>query len=215
MKFSILKKELKAISRFAATKDLRYYLVGVHIVQNARGTYLEATNGHMMGRLLVMNEPMPEASIILPLDAVKTLCGTAKNGDGGWLHFETEGVKISVIDGLNTYTFQAVEGTFPDCDRVVPLVLKKEDESPSGYNPEYLMAFQQAANDIKGTRKGASPTISLIQRGNSSGIVNIGVDNFIGIIMPMRDGIGASVPEWCYRSKTKPVEAENYEPVTE
>jgi len=215
MKFSILKKELKAISRFAAIKDLRYYLVGVHIVQNARGTYLEATNGHMMGRLLVMNEPMPEASIILPLDAVKTLCATAKNGDNGFLHFEIEGVKISVIDGLNTYTFQAVEGTFPDCDRVVPLVLKKEDEAPSGYNPEYLMAFQQAANDIKGTRKGANPTISLIQRGNSSGIVNIGVDNFIGIIMPMRDGIGASVPEWCYRSKTKPVEAENSEPVTE
>ena len=206
MKFSILKKELKAISRFAATKDIRYYLQGIHVVQNNRGTYLEATNGHMLGRLLVIDVPMPESSVIVPLEAVKTLCATAKNGDNGFLHFEVEGVKISVIDGLNTYTFQAVEGTFPDCDRVVPLVLKKEDESPSAYNPEYLMAFQQAANDIKGTRKGANPTISLIQRGNSSGIVNIGVDNFIGVIMPLRDGIGASIPSWCF--KPKQVQAE-------
>lgn len=200
MKFSILKKELKAVSRFAATKDIRYYLVGIHIVQNNRGTYLEATNGHMLGRLLVLDTPMPENSTILPLDAVKTLCGTAKNGDE-WLHFEVDGVKISVISGNSTYTFQAVEGNFPDCDRVVPLVLKKENEAPSGFNPEYLMAFQQAASDIKNSRKGADPTISLVQRGNMSAIVNIGVDNFIGVIMPMRDGIGASVPEWCYKPK--------------
>lgn len=200
MKFSILKKELKAISRFAAIKDIRYYLQGVHIVQNNRGTYMEATNGHMLGRLLVLDTPMPEASTILPLEAVKTLCGTAKSGDE-WLHFEVDGVKISVISGNNTYTFQAVEGTFPDCDRVVPLVLKKEDEAPSGYNPEYLMAFHQAACDIKNSRKGANPSISLVQRGNLSGIVNIGVDNFIGVIMPMRDGIGASVPAWCFKAK--------------
>lgn len=206
MKFSILKKELKAISRFAAIKDIRHYLQGIHVVQNNRGTYLEATNGHMLGRLLILDVPMPEASIIIPLEAVKTLCTTAKSGDNGFLHFEVEGVKISVIDGVNTYTFQAVEGTFPDCDRVVPLQLKKEEEAPSGYNPEYLMAFQQAANDIKGTRKGANPTISLIQRGSNSGIVNIGVDNFIGVIMPLRDGIGASVPEWCFKPKTATTE---------
>ena len=200
MKFSILKKELKAISRFAATKDIRYYLVGIHIVQNNRGTYLEATNGHMLGRLLVQDTPMPENSVTLPLDAVKTLCGTAKNGDE-WLHFEVDGVKISVISGNSTYTFQAVEGNFPDCDRVVPLVLKKEDEAPATFNPEYLMAFQQAASDIKNSRKGADPTISILHRGANSALVNIGVDNFIGVIMPMREHATASVPEWCYKPK--------------
>lgn len=201
MKFSILKKELKAISRFAATKDIRYYLQGVHIVQNARGTYMEATNGHMLGRLLVLAEPMPSAETILPLDAIKTLCGSSKNGDE-WLHFDVDGVKINVISGNNTYTFQAVDGTFPDCDRVTPSVLNSEDEKPSGFNPEYLMAFHQAACDIKNTRKGADPTISLLQRGDKSAIVNIGVDNFVGVLMPMRDGTGASIPEWCYKPKT-------------
>lgn len=201
MQFSILKKELKAISRFAATKDLRYYLCGIHVVQNNRGTCLEATNGHMLGRLLVVDVPMPTASVIVPLEAVKTLCANAKNGDNGFLHFTVDGVKISVIDGVNSYTFQAVEGNFPDCDRVVPLVLKKEDEAPAGFNPEYLMAFHQAACDIKNTKKSAMPTISILQRGNSSALVNIGVDNFIGVIMPMRDGVGASVPEWCYKAR--------------
>jgi hypothetical protein len=50
MQFSILKSDLKAISRFAATKDVRYLLMGVHVVQNARGTYLEATDGAAMAR---------------------------------------------------------------------------------------------------------------------------------------------------------------------
>ena len=64
------------------------------------------------------------------------------------------------------------------------------------------MAFHQAACDIKNSRKGANPTISLVQRGDKSAVVNIGVDNFVGVLMPMRDGIGASIPEWCYKPKT-------------
>jgi hypothetical protein len=42
-----------------------------------------------------------------------------------------------------------------------------------------------------------------------SGIVSIGADShFIGIIMPMRDGDYARVPEWCYLPTVKPVETE-------
>lgn len=57
MKFSIQRKQLKALSRFSATKDIRYYLCGIHVVQNARGTYLESTNGHILGRLLIDETP--------------------------------------------------------------------------------------------------------------------------------------------------------------
>lgn len=208
MKFSILRKELKAISRFAATKDIRYYLCGVHVVQDNRGTYMEATNGHMLGRMLIEATPREAAQITISNDAIKTLAGTAKNGNE-WLHFTVEGVKIQVLTGNDTYTFQGVDGNFPDCDRVIPLVLKKEDEAPSGFNPEYLMAFQLAAQDIKNTRKGAIPSLSILQRGNQSALVNIGVDNFIGVVMPLRDGVGASVPEWCYKAReaTKDSEA--------
>ena len=65
MKFSIQRKQLKGISRFAATKDIRHYLMGVCVTQNNRGTVIEATNGHMMGRLLINAEPMPETRVII------------------------------------------------------------------------------------------------------------------------------------------------------
>lgn len=207
MKFSVMRKELKALNRFSSTKDIRYYLCGIHIVQNNRGTYLESTNGHIMGRLLIDNTPMPQSSVLIGNDALKALIGTARNSEE-ILHFTIEGVKIHVITPTGELTFQALDGTFPDCDRVLPLVIKDEDIAPAGFNPEYLMAFQQASNDIKNSKKGAIPTISIIQRGNNSALVNIGVDNFIGVIMPMRDGVGASIPQWCYTPKVKPLETE-------
>ena len=57
MQFSILRKQLKAMSRLAATSDIRYYLNGLHVVQDNRGTYIEATNGHILGRLLIDATP--------------------------------------------------------------------------------------------------------------------------------------------------------------
>jgi DNA polymerase III sliding clamp (beta) subunit (PCNA family) len=158
--------------------------------------------------MLIEATPHKAAQVTIPNEAIKTLAGTAKNGDE-WLHFTVDGVKIHVLTGNNEYTFQAVDGNFPDCDRVIPLVLKKEDEAPAGFNPEYLMAFQLAAQDIKSSRKGANPSLSILQRGSQSALVNIGVDNFIGVVMPVRDGVGASVPEWCYKARkaTKETEA--------
>ena len=206
MKFSVQRKELKALNRFSSTKDIRYYLCGIHIVQNNRGTYLESTNGHIVGRLLIDNTPMPQSSVLIGNDALKALIGTARNSEE-ILHFTIEGVKIHVITPTGELTFQALDGTFPDCDRVLPLVIKDEDIAPAGFNPEYLMAFQQAAFDIKNSKKGANPTISILQRGNNSALVNIGVDNFIGVIMPIRDGVGATIPQWCYKPSKLPIES--------
>jgi len=207
MKFSVMRKELKALNRFSSTKDLRYYLCGIHVVQNNRGTYLESTNGHMLGRLLIDDAPREKCSVIIGNDALKTLIGTARNANE-ILHFTIDGVKIHVITPTGEQTFQALDGAFPDCDRVLPLVLKDDDIAPACYNPEYVLAFHQAAHDIKESKKGATPTVSILQRGNNSGLVNIGVDNFIGVIMPMRDGGGVSIPQWCFKPTVKAVETE-------
>lgn len=199
-KFTILRKELYAMRHFAATKDVRYYLCGVNVVRDNRGTYMQATNGHMLGRMLIdgikADEPV---NVTLPIDLVNAIKDT-KRGDS-WLHFTVDGQRIEVIDNEKTLVYQAVDGNFPDCDRVLPLVFKDEDIAPSGFNVDYLMAFQRHAEEIKNCKKGAKPCVSLLQRGNNSGIVNNGVDNFVGVIMPVRDGVGASVPEWCYTPK--------------
>jgi DNA polymerase III sliding clamp (beta) subunit (PCNA family) len=207
MKFTIQRKQLKALSRFSAIKDIRYYLQGIHVVQNNRGTYLEATNGHILGRLLIDNQPFENQSkVIIPLDAVKTLAATGKKGNE-ILHFTVEGQKITVIEPDNsTRVFSATEGCFPDTDRIIPMMVKEEDIKPSSYNISYLMAFYDADADLRGS-KANSCNVSIKQRGTDSGIVSIGADlQFLGIIMPMRDGDFSRVPEWCYTASVKPVE---------
>ena len=202
MQFSILRKQLKGLGRIAATKDIRYYLQGIHVVQNNRGTYLEATNGHMLGRLLIDNHPFENQSkVIIPLDAVKTLAATGKKGNES-LCFTVDGVKVSVINPDSTsMVFQAVEGKFPDCDRVVPTLTSDSGLEPSTYNPEYIPAFYDCAKDLGSSCKGI--TVQIKQRGNDSGIVNIDSEPlFVGIIMPMREHNTVNVPTWCSRPKT-------------
>ena len=203
MQFSILRKQLKAMSRLAATSDIRYYLNGLHVVQNNRGTYIESTNGHMLGRLLIDETPVANpCSVILPLDSVKTLSATGKKG-GETVCFTVDGVKISAINPQGeTMIFQAVEGKFPDCDRVVPTVTSDSGLEPSTYNPEYIQAFADCANDLRG-HKANDITVQIKQRGKDSGIVNIDSDSlFVGVIMPIREHNTVNVPTWCSRPKT-------------
>jgi len=209
MKFTVLRKQLKALSRFSAIKDIRYYLQGIHVVQNNRGTYLESTNGHILGRLLIDGDYVENHSkVIIPLDAVKALSATGKKGNE-ILHFTVEGQKITVIEPDNsTRVFSATDGCFPDTDRIIPMIVKEEDIKPSSYNISYLMAFYDADTDLRGS-KANSCNVSVKQRGNDSGIVSIGADlQFVGIIMPMRDGDFANVPQWCYLPTVKAVETE-------
>lgn len=203
MQFSILRKQLKAMSRLSAVKDIRYYLQGLHIVQDNRGTYIEATNGHILGRLLIDETPVSNpCSVILPLDSVKTLSATGKKGNES-LCFTVDGVKITVINPDSTImVFQAVEGKFPDCDRVVPKLTSDSFNTTSTYNPEYIQAFYDCANDLRG-HKSTGISVQIKQRGNDSGIVNIDSEPlFVGIIMPMREHNTVNVPAWCSRPKT-------------
>jgi len=206
MQFSILRKQLKGMSRIAATKDIRYYLNGLHVVQNNRGTYIEATNGHMLGRLLIDETPIANpCSVILPLDSVKSLAATGKKGNES-LCFTVDGVKITVINPDSTsMVFQAVEGKFPDCDRVVPKLTSDGGMQTSTYNPEYIQAFYDCAKDLGSSCKGV--TVQIKQRGNDSGIVNIDSEPlFVGIIMPMREHNTVNVPAWCSRPKVATTE---------
>jgi DNA polymerase III sliding clamp (beta) subunit (PCNA family) len=201
MQFSIQRKQLKGMSRLAATKDIRYYLNGIHVVQNNRGTYIEATNGHMLGRLLIDETPIATpGSVILPLESVKSLAATGKKGRET-VCFTVDGVKISAINPQGeTMIFQAIEGIFPDCDRVVPTVTSDSGIEPSTYNPEYIQAFYDCAKDLGSSCKGV--TVQIKQRGNDSGIVNIDSEPlFVGIIMPMREHNTVNVPTWCSRPK--------------
>jgi DNA polymerase III sliding clamp (beta) subunit (PCNA family) len=208
MQFSVQRKQLKAMGRFMAVKDIRYYLQGIQVVQNNRGTYIESTNGHVLGRLLIDETPCAvTASVLVPSDAVKALGASGKKGNET-LHFTIDGVKISVIcpDG-SSMTVQAHQARYPDCDRVVPEITSDCPSECSTYNPEYIMAFYDCAKDLGSSGKGTA--VQIKQRGDQSGIVIIDSDPlFVGIIMPMREINTVTIPAWCTRAKTvEPVTA--------
>ena len=203
MKFTIQRKHIRAMLHLAAKKDIRYYLQGVNVVRDNRGTYLEATDGHILGRLSIDGiKADAKINVVLPTDQLIKLKGTKKTNDD-WLHFSVDGLAVECICGESTMRFSAHDARFPDTDRVIPLVFKEEDIKPATFNPDLLSRFVDFSEEIYGKRQ----IPQLLQRGTNSIIVSFSLDdNFVGVMMPMRAECAAKVPDWCYLPSVKPVE---------
>ncbi len=203
MKFSIQRKSIRAMLHLAAKKDIRYYLQGINVVRDNRGTYIEATDGHILGRLLVdAIRSETKQNVVLPTDALAKLKGTKKTGDE-WLHFSVEGLSVECITGDATIRFSAHDARFPDTDRVIPLVINPENNKPATFNPDLLVRFVDLSEELYGKR--AVPAV--LQQGTMCSIVSFcDDDSFIGVMMPFRETTPAKVPAWCYTPSVKPVE---------
>jgi len=205
MKFSIQRKSIRAMLHLAAKKDIRYYLQGINVVRDNRGTYIEATDGHVLGRLLIDGiRSDTKFNVVLPTEALLKLKGTKKQSDE-WLHFEVNGLSVECIQGDSTIRFSAHDARFPDTDRVIPLVFKPEDEKPACFNPDLLIRFVDLSEELYGKRQ----IPNVLQQGTSCCIVDFNhmSTDFIGVMMPIRSPGTARVPEWCYLPSVKPVEA--------
>ena len=205
MQFTIQRKQLRALLNFAATKDIRYYLQGVHVRQDHRGTILEATDGHALGMLRIDDSPKPVGSCILPTAAVKTLLGSRKDGNQ-YLDFDVDGLNVTASGHGTITTFQRFDGTFPDTARVTPK--ESPEDGFAQFDVDLLVKFQQCAIDLDLSKHGH---IGLRHRGaNNSAIVGIGDDNFVGVIMPMRQDVPPAIPPaWIHMQApaTEPVHA--------
>jgi DNA polymerase-3 subunit beta len=204
MQFSVKRKDIRAMLHLAAKKDIRYYLQGINVVRDNRGLYLEATDGHIMGRLLVGNTKSDiKQSVVLPTEALLKLKGTKKQGEE-WLSFTVDGLAVECIDSQSTTRFSAHEARFPDTDRIIPMVIKDEDIKPSTFNPDLVSRFMDVSEELYGKRQ--IPMI--LQRGDKSALVSFPQmdDLFIGVLMPCREYAPAKVPEWCYTPSIKPIE---------
>ena len=171
----------------ASKQDIRYYLCGVNVVYTSNMTRLVATDGHKLG---IFNfTPCEEdnngsGSLIIPREVIENLPKSKhdpllvfKKCDGnatGW----------TITAASTQIVFQQIEGTFPDYARVCAFTT---DGTPAAYNFEYLIAFLKTQKELNGS-KTLMPAI--YQNGTSAALVRLsGVDNFAGVIMPMRNGI--------------------------
>jgi DNA polymerase III subunit beta len=201
MKFTIQRKHIRAMLHLSAKKDIRYYLQGLHIVRDNRGTYIEATDGHILGRLLIDDiRSDTRSSVILPSETLLKLKGTKKQGDE-WLHFSVDGLAVECISGESTLRFQALDNRFPDADRVIPLKFDPENNKPSTFNPDLLVRFVDASEDLYGKR--VVPCV--LQQGTMCSIISFPLDDaFVGVMMPYRETTPGKVPEWCYKPSQAP-----------
>lgn len=204
MKITIDRNALKAVSRFAAVKDIRYYLQGVNIESNPLQTRLCATDGHTLAvhRADAKGDNEGSWTGILPLDAVNTLLKMKP----AIKSLKDEPIAVTVLDtgeircdwNGQSIIARAIDGTFPDYRRVIPSTL---DGQPAWINPDYLTRIVDAAKDIN-----AGFTFGF--GGTGSSLAHIGQD-MIAVVMPMRtdlttDAVGAS-----WAKDALPVPAEN------
>lgn len=192
MRITIDRNALKAVSRFAAKQDIRYYLQGVNIESNPLQTRLCATDGHTLAvhRADAKGDNEGSWTGILPLDAVTTLLKmkathkTLKDAPIYATILESGEIRCDWVG--QSIICRAVDGNFPDYRRVIPSTL---DGLPCWINPDYLTRIVDAAKDI-----GAGFTFGW--GGNSCSLAYIGQD-MLAVAMPMRldlttDAVGAA-----------------------
>lgn len=205
---NINRQHLKAASRIMAKQDIRYYLNGVHVEATKNETVLVATDGH---RLIVLRDTHDKdtpnivdkhVNFIIPDYIVKMLTtGRASNKLMTHINIEKEADNKYSAPMLNypahtNIEFKGVEGTFPDYHRIIP---KKVSGEAGSFNPKYIMDFERAAIDIRGSMRNSVWTV-IHQNGpdNAAIILTPGDDSFLGIVMPFRADLtlGAPIPDW-------------------
>jgi len=204
MKIYTTLSALKAIAVLAADNDLRYYLNGVHITASAGETRLAATDGHVLGihRSEQENEDITYAEFILPLDVIKLLKPASKNIDS--VIIDTDGLTgtITAVTGA-TINFSAIDGKFPDIQRVIPHRVSGEIAQ---FRPALLERFAKAAK-LLGSK---NQLIHVAHNGNGAALVHLDVSaSFVGVVMPFRsfadDGESKSPPMWAINPIQKPI----------
>ena len=189
MQFSIKQSQLKALLTLAPKSDIRYYLCGVFVEYNATTTRLVVTDGHKLGILNHHSEDNQGAgTVIIPREVIENLPKAGKI-DPLLIFTKEEKQGYWKITGMGIQTiFAQVEGTFPDYRRVCQFTT---DGTAANFNYEYLTQFLKVQHLLGGSK---FATLNLYQNGNSSALVHLaGVDNFVGVVMPMRADMPSQV----------------------
>ena len=177
------RNKLKAAARFAASdsKDKRLALHGVLIEASPAGVRLAATDGHVLLVQRAAGEPDTDTwTGIIPSDAIKAaLAWKGSKNLPIWLIPGEPECRLTRATG-EALVFVPAPGPFPYYRKVIPAA---PDGTPSYYDPDLLVRFKRAAEDL-GSELGL---FGLLPGGDGSGLVYLGEDA-TGVIMPLRSG---------------------------
>lgn len=205
MKIYTTLSALKAVNLLSADKDVRYYLNGVHVSATATATRLIATDGHALGMFQSdqQNEGVDFVEMIISTDVIKLLKSASKTVDT--VVIETQDGLTGTIGAITgaAVSFKAIDGKFPDVQRVIPQTISG---APAQYQPYLLEKFSKASK-LLGSKKGL---INVAYNGPSTALVKIDAnDRFMGLVMPLRPiydaDEGKTIPSWANEQLSAPV----------
>ena len=205
MKIYTTLSALKAVNLLSADKNIRYYLNGVHVSATATATRLTATDGHALGihQSEQQNEGVDFVEMIISTDVIKLIKSASKNVD--IVVIDTEDGITGTIGSITgaAVSFKAIDGKFPDVQRVMPKTISGETAQ---FQPYLLEKFSKASK-LLGSKKGL---INVAYNGTSTALVKIdATQDFMGLVMPLRpifdDTEAKMVPLWAREQLSAPV----------
>jgi DNA polymerase-3 subunit beta len=188
--FFIQQSTLEAMLTLAGKKDIRYYLNGLYIEYSPEITRVVACDGHKLG---IYQAAAPDntgcGSIIIPRDVIENLPKGNKTFILGFTKLETSS-QWQITTGAASINFAPCEGTYPDFRRVVNKTGTTGEAA--GFNLDYLNAFEKCGSLLAGSKIKTGCRIRIHYNGTSGAMITLnGVDNFAGVVMPLRDSVGS------------------------
>jgi hypothetical protein len=196
--YTIKRDLLAATAITMATKDVRYYLIGMYFEPNADGSVtLAAADGHRMtvARSEKAFDGQPEAPFIAPAGFINAVLKGARRDATVSITVDGTSLTCSAAGAIGT----VIDGRFPDLHRVINenVDFGTPEGAPHGsvcINPEYIgdTAKQSAALGLK------KFNVAITQRGQHGAIVRFcSREDIFAIIMPFRPGIeNRTIPGW-------------------
>ncbi len=197
MKITITQPELVRVAvLFQSTEKTRYYLNGVYFCKAKRGgVYIISTDGHRMSIGYDAKGKIDKPAIIrFPADFLKHL--TPKSG-ALTLKIEKDGmaeIKTEHAGSVAACRATVIDGTYPEWRRVVPTD-EPLDSCHGSFNPKYLADYKAVLTAL-GIKESRAMKIVGTDDVSPHRVHIGGVDNWFGVLMPMRFVARTDIPVW-------------------
>lgn len=178
---------LKALLLFAAKKDIRYWINGIHFERSATGTLAVATNGHCLAVARLDRDSAEPASFIVPREHLDNVVKGAK---GGVDIVQVDAAQCTLNSSNGRITVPLCDGKFPDWRRVVSA---QQTGERAYFHPDYVSMVDKAGQLLRPAKVG----YLIQQNGNSVGYANLN-DVIHAYVMPIKayEAGVVSSPNW-------------------
>lgn len=190
---NLSRAHLRAALVFSAEKDVRYYLMGVHVEVHDAKHFIVATDGSTLCAIVGQDDECKGSAVFtIPSGVLKAIKASIYPTVA--VAFDPNTEMVTVKDIETVHTVKAVEGRFPDWRRVIPSAPTPGEQVV--VNPALFSKAGAAAKAL-----GKKPEAVWTHYASSAAVVQVqGAPEFVGVVMGMRAPIETGAPAFPDRS---------------